>query len=413
MESIANFKMQNSNCTLMGALKDRTYPPPIFTGRSARSILHFALCNLQFAIIFFSFWAVLLFASSAWAAEEWKQALGPRTWQFPRDHGAHPEYRTEWWYFTGNLADEAGARFGYQLTFFRQGLRFKLPDKANPWDVRDVYLGHLAITDVAKNKFHHADKISRSGPGLAQAAADSLSIRLLNWSAKMKGPDILLAAREKGLEVSLTLTPRKPLVFHGQNGLSQKGPNPGQASYYTSFTHLETRGLLKGPNQASPVAVKGRSWFDQEFGSNQLTAEQTGWDWFSLYLSDGRELMVYFLRLKNGSVEPASSGTLIEPDGKTRYLPLREIELSVLNKWKSPRSGGNYPSRWRIRIPSARIDLTLEPYVADQELNTEGSTGVVYWEGAVAGQGSSGGRPVSCQGYAELTGYAGTLAGLF
>ena len=397
----------------MGALKDRAYPPPIFTGRSARSILHFAFCTVQFAIIFFSFWGVLLFASSAWAAEEWKQAVGPRTWNFPRDHGAHPEYRTEWWYFTGNLADEAGARFGYQLTFFRQGLRFKLPDKANPWDVRDVYLGHLAITDVAKNKFHHADKISRSGPGLAQAAADSLSIRLLNWSAKMKGPDILLAAREKGLEVSLTLTPRKPLVFHGQNGLSQKGPNPGQASYYTSFTHLETRGLLKGPNQASPVAVKGRSWFDQEFGSNQLTVEQTGWDWFSLYLSDGRELMVYFLRLKNGSVEPASSGTLIEPDGKTRYLPLREIELSVLNKWKSPRSGGNYPSRWRIRIPSARIDLTLEPYVADQELNTEGSTGVVYWEGAVAGQGSSGGRPVSCQGYAELTGYAGTLGGLF
>jgi predicted secreted hydrolase len=228
----------------------------------------------------------------------------------------------------------------------------------------------------------------------------------------MKGPDILLAAREKGLEVSLNLTPRKPLVFHGQNGLSQKGPNPGQASYYTSFTHLETRGLLKAPNQASPVAVKGRSWFDQEFGSNQLTAEQIGWDWFSLYLSDGRELMIYFLRLKNGSVEPASSGTLIEPDGKTRYLPLREIELSVLNKWKSPRSGGNYPARWRIRVPSARIDLTVESYVADQELNTEGSTGVVYWEGAVGGQGSSPDGKVTCQGYAELTGYAGTLGGL-
>jgi len=355
----------------------------------------------------------LFFHFAAWAADDWKKAVEPRSWRFPRDYGSHPEYRTEWWYFTGNLADDTGDRFGYQLTFFRQGLRFSLPPKSNAWDVRDVYVGHLAVTDISKNKFHHEDKISRSGPGLAQAAMDTLNVRLLTWSAKMKGSDIFLLAKKNGLELNLTLTPRKPLIFHGRNGLSQKGPNPGQASYYTSFTHLETRGLVKTPDQPSPVAVKGRSWFDQEFGSNQLTAEQTGWDWFSLYLSDGREVMIYFLRLKNGSVEPASSGTLIEADGKTRHLPMKDINLSVLKQWESPRSGGIYPSRWRVQIPSAQIDLILEPYVADQELNTERSTGVVYWEGAVTGQGISRGQPIACQGYAELTGYAGSLGNLF
>ncbi len=215
------------------------------------------------------------------------------------------------------------------------------------------------------------------------------------------------------MEMDLALTPRKPLVFHGQNGLSKKGPGIGQASYYTSFTHLETRGTLKTKSQQSPVAVKGRSWFDQEFGSNQLTAEQKGWDWFSLYLSDGRDLMIYFLRRKDGSIESASSGTLIEADGKTRHLKLSEINVVVLDRWKSERSGGEYPSRWRIQIPSAEINLTLEPYMADQELKTRGSTGIVYWEGAIKGQGVSKGQSVTCQGYVELTGYAGNLSGLF
>jgi predicted secreted hydrolase len=413
MKRIANIKIQIANCKLEAAPDSR--PDSLLNShlRSARCILQFALCNLHFAILLVSLFSALFFPLSARAADDWQQAVGPRTWQFPRDHGSHPEYRTEWWYFTGNLADDAGARFGYQLTFFRQGLRFRLPPKPNSWDVRDVYLGHFAITDVAKNQFQYADKISRSGPGLAAAGAETLDVRLLNWSAKMKGPDIFLLAREKGMELNLSLTPRKPLIFHGRNGLSQKGPNKGQASYYTSFTHLETRGTIKTPSQPSPVAVKGRSWFDQEFGSNQLTSEQTGWDWFSLYLSDGRDLMIYFLRLKNGSVEPASSGTLIEPNGKSRSVPLADIDISVLKHWKSPKSGGNYPSRWRVQIPSAQIDLTLEPYVGDQELSTEGSTGVVYWEGAITGQGTSKGQPVTCQGYVELTGYAGSLGGLF
>ncbi|MHB8773063.1 MAG: lipocalin-like domain-containing protein [Syntrophales bacterium] len=358
------------------------------------------------------FLACCLLLLSAPASAQWKQAAGPYPWKFPRDHGAHPAYRTEWWYFTGNLSDATGARYGYQLTFFRQGIRFKPPDPAGPWDIRDVYLGHFALSDITGKKFHYGERISRTGPGLAGAREENLDVWLLDWSARMQSNAIVLNARDKGMALDLTLLPRKPLVFHGRNGLSRKGPQEGQASYYTSFTDLETTGFLT-TSANRRVVVKGRSWFDHEFGSNQLAAEQTGWDWFSLALSDGREVMLYFLRRSDGSVEPASSGTLVEPDGKTRHLSLAEITVTVLEHWKSPASSGRYPSRWAVRIPAAGIDLTVAAALADQELITKGSTAVTYWEGAIAGTGTSRNRPVTCQGYAELTGYAGSLGGLF
>ncbi len=354
----------------------------------------------------------LLLISPAWAADDWKQAVGPHQWNFPRDHGSHPEYRTEWWYFTGNLSDNAGSRYGYQLTFFRQGIRAKLPDPSGSWDVRDVYLGHFAITDMGRKTFQYGERISRPGPGLAAASAENLDVWLLDWSARMKGSAIVLKARHDRMEADLTLIPRKPPVFHGQKGLSRKGPGAGQASQYASLTHLDTEGFIK-TSHTGRVAVTGRSWFDHEFGSNQLAGEQTGWDWFSLYLSDGRDVMIYLLRRKDGSIEPASSGTLVEADGKASHLRLAEISVKVLGHWKSPRSGGRYPGRWQIRIPSAGIDLTMTPPLADQELVTKGSTGVIYWEGAISGQGTSRNRSVTCQGYAELTGYAGSLGGLF
>ena len=356
--------------------------------------------------------AVSFLLGPAWAADAWKQAASPHAWNFPRDHGAHPEYRTEWWYFTGNLSDTAGSHYGYQLTFFRQGIRDKLPDRSGSWDIRDVYLGHFAITDTGGKKFRYGERISRAGPGLAGAGTAGLDVWLLDWSARMKGPAITLKARHDRMEADLTLTPRKPPVFHGENGLSRKGPKAGQASYYTSFTDLATEGFLKTASSAR-IAVTGRSWFDHEFGSNQLAAEQTGWDWFSLALSDGREVMIYLLRRRDGSIEPASQGTLVEVGGEARRLTLSEISVTVLGEWKSPRSGGRYPSRWQIRIPSSGIDLTIAPTLADQELDTKGSTGVTYWEGAISGQGSSRDRPVTCRGYAELTGYAGSLGSLF
>jgi len=277
----------------------------------------------------------------------------------------------------------------------------------------DVYLAHFALTDGSGKKFRWTERISRSGPGLAGTGTEGMHVWLLNWSGKMKSEAISLRAQSEGMELELELSPKKALVFHGQNGLSRKGPDAGQASYYYSFTDLETRGFLKTDPSRSRVAVKGKSWFDHEFGSNQLSANQQGWDWFSLHLSDGRDLMIYLLRLKDGSFEPASSGTLVESKGTARHLKLHELAVSILDRWKSPLSKGDYPSRWRIQIPLAGIDLTVAPLVADQELNTEGSTGIIYWEGAVAGSGISASQKVYCEGYFELTGYAGSLGGRF
>lgn len=345
-------------------------------------------------------------------ASEWKQAIGPWKWVFPRDHGSHPEFRTEWWYFTGNLKDPSEKRFGYQLTFFRQGVFLKTKNSTS-WSIRDLYLAHFALTDVSSNQFWYAERLSRPGPGLAGAALDGMNVWLLNWVAQMGGHRIKIGARHQGMELSLNLVPRKPLVFHGKNGLSQKGPKEGQASYYFSYTNLATEGVIKTPLSPSSIPVKGTSWFDHEFGSNQLSPDQVGWDWFSLHLSDGQELMVYFLRKKDGTTEPSSSGTLVTPSGNAIHLKRSDISLEVLDYWKSPKSGGRYPSRWRMKVPSAKIEMELSALVSSQELLTEGSTGVIYWEGAVSGRGTAGGKPITCEGYVEMTGYAGSLGGIF
>lgn len=343
----------------------------------------------------------------------WPQVETARTWSFPRDLGAHPEYRTEWWYFTGNLSDEAGNIYGYQLTFFRHGLRLAPDDARNPWSVRDLYLAHFTVTDVTKKSFVLDERASRTGPRLAGARTEGLDVWLLNWSARSAGATITLNARSDRQEIALTLTPRKPLVLQGEEGLSRKGPNRGQASYYVSYTDLATEGLIRTAEGSKAIRVRGVSWFDHEFGSNQLTAEQAGWDWFSLHLSDGRDLMLYFLRRSDGTVERASSGTIVSPNGASRHLPLSAIHADVLAHWKSPNSKAVYPARWRIRVPSEQIDLTVAPLLPDQELVTSASTAVTYWEGAVAGEGTSAGSAVTAQGYVELTGYAGKLGGVF
>lgn len=346
-------------------------------------------------------------------AEEWRQAIGPWKWVFPRDHGSHPEFRTEWWYFTGTLKDAFNNRFGYQLTFFRQGVHVRDKDPKHPWSIRDIYLAHFAMTDVSSNQFWYAERVSREGPGIAGASQEKMNVWLLNWLAKMEGNKINIEARHQGMELSLNLVPKKPLVFHGTNGLSPKGPKEGQASYYFSFTNLATEGVLKTPLSKSIISVKGTSWFDHEFGSNQLAPDQVGWDWFSLHLSDGQELMVYFLRKKDGTTEPSSSGTLVTRSGNAIHLKRSDISLEVLDYWKSPKSGGRYPSRWRLKVASAKIEMELNPLIPSQELLTEGSTGITYWEGAVAGKGTAAGRPITSAGYVELTGYAGSLGGIF
>jgi len=343
----------------------------------------------------------------------WQLALEPRAWNFPRDHGAHPEYRTEWWYFTGNLKDQSGNKYGYQLTFFRQGLRFTTAERANQWSMRDVYIAHFTITDVTKNTFTMDERMSRAGPGLADALTENLKVWLFNWRANMQRNTILLEAQNTDMQLTLELTLQKPVVFHGDRGFSKKGAGRGQASYYTSFTDLKTTGSIKTRSSGARIQVNGTSWFDHEFGSAQLAQDQEGWDWFGLHLSDGRELMIYLLRKTDKTLNVESSGTIVEPDGTSQHLKLSDISVAMLDTWKSSRSGGSYPCRWRITIPSEQIDITVAPLVADQELDTRQTTGIIYWEGAVAGQGTSAGRQVACEGYVELTGYAGSLGGIF
>ncbi len=345
--------------------------------------------------------------------DAWRQAEGSRSWIFPRDHGAHPAYRTEWWYFTGNLKDDEGNRYGYQLTFFRQGIRTEPAQTGNPWSVRDLYLAHFTVTDVKSGRFIANERVSRTGPGLAGARTDALDVWLLSWSAREKDGRLHLRAREEGAQLELSLIPAKPLVFHGESGLSRKGDQPGQASYYVSYTRLTTAGFLKTSAASRPIRVGGVSWFDHEFGSNELAANQAGWDWYGLHLSDGRDLMLYALRRADGALEPASSGTIVDGKGVSRHLALPQIRVEVLDHWKSGRSGALYPCRWRIRILSERIDVIVASEVPDQELVTPGSTGITYWEGAVRGEGTSGGHRVSAEGYVELTGYAGRLGGVF
>jgi predicted secreted hydrolase len=236
---------------------------------------------------------------------------------------------------------------------------------------------------------------------------------LFNWQANMQVNTILLEAQNTDMQLRLELTPQKPIVFHGDRGFSKKGAGRGQASYYTSFTNLKTTGSIKTRSSGARIQVNGTSWFDHEFGSAQLAQDQEGWDWFGLHLSDGRELMIYLLRKTDKTLNVESSGTIVEPDGTYQHIKLSDISVAMLDTWKSSRSSGSYPCRWRITIPAERIDITVAPLVADQELDTRQTTGIIYWEGAVAGQGTSAGRQVACEGYVELTGYAGSLGGIF
>jgi predicted secreted hydrolase len=396
-------------------LLEQMSTPPCVLCKARETMRNPALGDLIIASItwLFVIWPHTSLANQEGSASEWQQAVQQRTWTFPRDHGSHPEYQTEWWYFTGNLQSALGNRFGYQLTFFRQGVRRKVADPDNPWSLRDLYLAQFAITDISAGSFQAADLISRPGPGLASAATDNMDVWVLNWSARLTENTIHLEARNRDMAILLELRPEKPPVLHGHGGLSKKGPGRGQASYYYSYTSLETTGHLRTQPGGGEVAVSGISWFDHEFGSNQLASDQEGWDWFSLHLSDGRDLMIYLLRRTDGSTEPASSGTLVDPVGQSNHLEVTDMQINVLDRWRSATSGSQYPSRWRIQIPKARIDLTVAPLLPGQELDTQGSTGIVYWEGAVSGEGTSDERKVSCEGYIELTGYAEGIGGVF
>ena len=353
---------------------------------------------------------------------KFKRAEGSREWRFPRDHGQHPAYRLEWWYYTGIVNTKAGRRFGYQVTFFRQGLRTRRPTdpKASAWTVGSLYLAHAAVSDLKARRFHRADRVGRDSLGLSGAARDRHTVWLGAWRADALAGDphgARLAITAKPFALRLTLRAEKGPVLHGAGGLDKKGPAPGQASWYYSMPRLATEGTLTV--QGKVHQVRGFTWMDHEFGTGQLPPGVAGWDWLALRLDDGSDLMLYRLRRKDGGLAPASAGSLIDPEGKRREIRIADradgkgftASMTPGGYWRSPASGGRYPLSWRIAIPAMGLELEVGAAFPAQEQLAAPGMPFAYWEGVVRARGSRAGRPVRGEGYLEMTGYAGPLGG--
>ncbi len=330
------------------------------------------------------------------------RAERPRPFAFPRDHGPHPDFRTEWWYWTGNLHGADGRRFGFQLTFFRTALTPEAAARGSAWGANQVYLAHFAITDVAGARFHAWSRTSREALGLAGAESQPFRVWVEDWEARGEGnagPPMRLRAAEGDMGLDLTLQSAKPVVLQGDRGWSRKGPEAGNASYYYSLTRMPARGAVTVAGQR--VAVTGLAWMDREWSTTALGPELAGWDWLALQWDDGRDLMLYRLRRKDGGVDRFSAATIVDARGDAQALGLEEVMLEPEGAWTSPRSGARYPARWRLRIPALGLEAEVVPVLADQELDV----GVRYWEGAVTVSGSGRGGAVSGQGYLEMVGY--------
>lgn len=335
------------------------------------------------------------------------RAYAPREFVFPRDHGPHPQYKHEWWYVTGNVQTTNDRHFGFQLTFFRIGLTPIAITRPSAWATRGIYMAHFALSDVASGQFYAFERFSRAAVGLAGASGTPLYVWLEDWYlrgnevGRAAGEDLSmrLHAAEKDVALDLTVDSDKPIVLQGEHGLSRKSATPGNASYYYSATRLRTHGVIRIGDES--FSVEGLSWMDREWATSALDKEQAGWDWFALQLSDGRELMYYQLRRRDGTVHPFSQGMLVSVDGVGHRLSAEDVQLDIVDRWQSLRTNVQYPSRWRLRVQQAQLDLTIEPYLSNQELDVS----VRYWEGAVHGSGSAHRRAVSASGYAELVGY--------
>ncbi len=346
------------------------------------------------ALVLFSSFCIL---HSAFA--QFQPALPGYDYEFPRDHGTHNEYKTEWWYYTGHLRADDGHRYGFELTFFRVGL--STDEQTNAWDLRHLALAHFAITDVDGRDFRYYEKLNRMTPFTANAVEGRLDVFNEGWRATTLPDGSWRIRAQAGKDaLDLVLRTHKPPAIHGENGVSVKsiGFN-GSASHYYSMTRLEATGSINGRR------CSGQAWMDHEFGSAQLRESQRGWDWFSIQLDNETELMVYLIRRTDGTPDVTSSGSLIDSDGNVIHLRHDQLVVRPTGSWTSTKSRAKYPMGWRVEVPSMHIALTLDPLLKDQELLTKGSTGVTYWEGAVDVSGSSGNSPVRGEGYVEMTGY--------
>jgi predicted secreted hydrolase len=350
--------------------------------------------------------------SFVWAAD-WKLPVPDYAWSFPEDHWAHRDYRTEWWYFTGQLAStESPERtFGYQLTFFRIGLLTEPPAVDSDWATDTLLMGHAAVTDPVGADHRFSELLYREVPFLGglgrfpdprvawvRGPVGTGSEWTLRWNGRSF--DYTVADARKRFWFDLHTVPAKNLVLHGPNGFSRKGDEPGSASLYYSFTRLATEGTLRLDDATYPVT--GESWMDQEISTSSLGQGQRGWDWFGLQLSDGRDLMLYVMRGKDGSAS-FRHATLVSEGGKARYLEPSAWEVRITDTWKSRLTGVSYPARWTVEVAGEGLTIDVRPILSDQENRSSLPGGVSYWEGAVALFDPSGER--LGRGYVELTGY--------
>lgn len=342
---------------------------------------------------------------------EFARAEGPMAFEFPKDQGAHNDFQTEWWYYTGNLATESGRRFGYQLTFFRRAIISPSvrTDRLSEWGVEQVYLAHFAMTDVQNNRFYASEKVGRGAAGLAGAVGEpAYEVWLDDWRVvQVAENEYLMQAKTEQGAIELRLQNLKGEILQGDRGYSRKGEEFGNASYYISQTRLKSSGEIRLSGER--FEVNGLSWMDHEFSTSALGEDQVGWDWFALQLNNDMEIMLFTLRKDDGSIDRFSSATLILPDGQTQLFSSDEFTVEVRDRWKSTKTGAVYPSEWVIRIPAVGLILNVQPLISEQELTLS----YVYWEGAVFTEGSIGNQIVGGYGYVELTGYGQSMRGRF
>jgi predicted secreted hydrolase len=347
--------------------------------------------------------------------EGYFRANGPREFVFPEDHGPHPGFKTEWWYYTGNVFTEEGRQFGYQFTIFRSQLNPPDSGEVGPaqgadWNTDQLYLGHFAISDVQEENHVFDERYSRGAAGLAGAQVEPYRIWLEDWSIERLNPENsddknfpvqITAEMENGASINFNITPAKPLTLQGEDGFDKKGPEEGNASYYLSFTRMDTEGTIQVGGQE--FEVEGQSWMDHEWSTSALDREQEGWDWFSLQFSNGYDMMYYQLRNKDGSVSSFTVGSLIDPEGNKTTITPEDVKLEILDRWESPHSGSRYPSEWVLEIPGENIRLELATLFDDQEMDVS----VRYYEGTLDVKGSMNGEEIGGQGFIEMTGYEG------
>ncbi len=334
--------------------------------------------------------------------ELFAKVLKPRAFIFPQDHGPHPTYRIEWWYFTGNLQTDMRRKFGYELTFFRFALTPEQNMTPSKWRANQMYMAHFALTDVDNKQFYTDERFSRAGNGLAGATTEKYHVWLYDWKAEAindSHSSIALYAKSDAFSIALQLDSEKEIALQGVDGFSRKSQKAGNASYYYSYTRMATTGHIQIKQQTFPIT--GSSWMDREWTSAALSAQQIGWDWFALQLSDHSELMFYRFRRKDGKQDNNNAGALFYADNAKTRLAFSDVDIQVLDYWKSPHSNIRYPSQWHLSIPDQGLELDISPLINDQELNVR----YRYWEGAVHITGKKNGQAISGQGYVELTGY--------